>query len=173
MIYLPYLSTWNQASSSPAELMGCVASAFSQSPPVYAKQAAATPAQPPAAVARATATPASGYSQPPVAVAKAVPVVQTAVAKAVTLSPREQAVRNLTEKAKERWGGVVEPIIADINEQGKRKADLQNAAEKVTEAVAALERETKENQLKEAELVAIEAQLRPFVEAHAGVEPDP
>lgn len=171
MIYLPYLSTWTQAQSTPAELMGHVASAFSASPPVYSKQqATAAPQQP---VARATATPSQGYSQLPVAVAKAVPVVPTAVAKAVTLSPREQALRHLTEEAKKRWGGVVEPIITDINEQAKRKADLQNAADKVEEAVAALERETKENRAKEAELQTVEAQLQPFVEAHAGVEPDP
>merc|ERR1719424_2102926 len=41
MIYLPYLSTWNQSSSRPSELMAHVASAFSASPPVYAKAAGA------------------------------------------------------------------------------------------------------------------------------------
>jgi len=165
MIYLPYLSTWAANTSRPSELMTFIASAFSAQPPVYAKTAA--PAVQPQAVARATATPSQGY---PVAVAKAVPV---AVAKAVALSPHEQAVRGLTDEAKKRWGGVLEPIIKDINDQAKRKAELQNASDKVDQAIASLERETTENQAKEAELQGIEAQLQTFVAAHAGREPDP
>jgi len=169
MIYLPYLSTWDVNTSTLAELMTFVASAFSSSPPVYAKAAGAT--QPP--VARATATATQGYAQPArpaVAVARPVP---TAVATAVPLTEREKAVRALTEEARQRWPSALEPIIKDINDQAKRKAELQNAADKVDQAMSALESETCEAQAKEAELQGIEAQLQTFVTAHAGQEPDP
>jgi len=164
MIYLPYLSTWAPNTSTLSELMTFVASAFSSNPPVYAKSAAAP--QPP--VARAVAS--QGYAQPVVAVAKAVP---TAVAKAVTLSPREQAVRALTEEARKRWPSALEPIIKDINDQARRKAELQNASDKVDEAVSELDNETREVQAKEVELQGIEAQLQRFVTENAGREPDP
>jgi len=166
MIYLPYLSTWAANTSNLSELMTYVASAFSSSPPVYAKAAGA--AEPP--VARATAT--QGYAQPAVAVAKAVPTA-VATAVAVRVSPHEQAVRALTEEARKRWPSTLEPIIKDINDQAKRKAELQNASDKVDEAISALENETREAQAKEAELQGIEAQLQRFVAENAGREPDP
>lgn len=186
MVYIPYLTNWN-ARSTLAEMIATIASVFSAAPPVYAT--AGAPAQTPVAQATVVAAPAAylagrlstgpqlGQAIHPVAalpVVQARPVVEARpVVQARPVSEKEQALQAVTEQAQQRWPQLVKPLHDEMGKQLQRKVDLEFQATKVDEELKVLKAQIETNARHEAELNSMEAELRGYVEAHAGEEPDP
>merc|ERR1712039_664606 len=71
-----------------------------------------------------------------------------------------------------RWTFVVEPYVNDINEQNKARVELEAGAEEVTKEMGRLTAAIEKNRREEEELRKVEADLRAFIEANDGKEPD-
>lgn len=162
MIYIPYLSSWNERSSSLTELVTFLKSIFSIQPPVHSTAAGSRPA----AAAKA----------PPIV--QAVPVAAHVVAQPVTpvlvsRSAKEGLVQSATQKLESRWRSVLGPLVADVNVQLEQRVELEAGAKKVNEAIVDLQAELERKAQQQKDLVVVETKLRAFIEANAGREPDP
>jgi len=191
MVYLPYLSNWNQHSSL-TELTGLITSAFSSAPPVYAT--AQAPAQQPDAASAMWSAMAGffGGGQPPnqpqgqpsgrpqmaqpVAAAQQTQSQQpvaTVTAVPVPTNCKEQLALEVTQALRDRWRFVVEPLVEDLNQQKKLHGDLEKAVQVVREDLQELKLEADRSMEHEAGLREAEGRLSAFVEANTGREMDP
>ncbi|CAJ1421335.1 unnamed protein product, partial [Effrenium voratum] len=191
MIYLPYLSSWSERSSTLPEMVQHMTSSFSSSPPVYSTTTAARPtAEQQAAqsgqgalsgvfnfLGNLTGGQASA-SPTPVVTATAVPVQAQPVATVVaTPVPRrnekEELAKAVTATLKERWPSVVEPLAEDLRQQLDRKKELQKAQKELEQEETKMKDAVHQAAGQKAQLAKMELELRAFLEAEAGLEHDP
>jgi ESCRT-I complex subunit TSG101 len=180
IVHLPCLSNWGPHRSTLHEIVQSMIAAFSAKSPVYATTGAQPPPQ---------QRPVQGYhgQQAPAVQAtptvQATPVVRAQPVASVTattpsqpgsyITEQERTIRNLTEKAKERWPVIVGGIVEDINDQQKKKADLQEHVELVKAELQSLKEKTQSNKEKLIELEAAEKDLQAFVDANVGKKLNP
>ena len=88
-------------------------------------------------------------------------------------SPKDAAQAAVTQLAKQRWNSVIKPLVDDVNKQLQKGADLEVESKNVDAEVRYLQAQVDRNKQHENELKVIEADLRAFVDAQSGPEPDP
>lgn len=170
MIYMPYLSNWNERSSTLADLMATISSVFSQAPPVYSTSTASKFSQQQQAmpVAKATAMPVATAKAMPVATAK--PAAAMPVAQARPRSTREVMLDELTTNAKKRWVQLLQEPVQDGNKALETRGKLQDEQAALSGQVEALQRRAARNQHHETELREMEGALQVFVDQAAAKE---
>lgn len=193
MVYVPALSNWNQRASSLYDLVASMTRVFSESPPVYALASGAAVSSEGgglssllgglfSSITPAKAAPAQSQYVPPYVAqpvrptVTAQPVAATVVATPVVARPKvsakEAAVKSVTEKARHQWPVVLRPIVDEVNSQLKKKVELKELSEHVEAEIASLRQDTARNAQHEAELKAMENELRTVVQACSEDLPD-
>uniref|UniRef100_A0A0G4FG61 UEV domain-containing protein n=1 Tax=Chromera velia CCMP2878 TaxID=1169474 RepID=A0A0G4FG61_9ALVE len=123
MIYLPYLSSWNQHTSSLTELTTMISSTFSSDPPVYAVSQSEAQQQP---------------SPPPQPEPVSRPPVQAAPVK----SRLDTLKEDIKQKVRSRWQTVLEPKVKEMDELLDTQEKLEQRELIVTQQMQIIESET-------------------------------
>mmetsp|Transcript_5852 Transcript_5852/g.17401 ORF Transcript_5852/g.17401 Transcript_5852/m.17401 type:complete len:463 (-) Transcript_5852:116-1504(-) len=122
----------------------------------------------------AQAQSAGGYPKAgqPVATVTATPVA-TVTAIPIPRNRKEQLVLAVTSRLQERWAPVLQPVVDDINKQRAKQLELEAGAKAISDEVQSVAAAAEQATEQERKLQESESELRTFVSANAGREPDP